>query len=153
MWPKLVKNLALFSSAVLTGRDADGYPYSLRCIPQPDQAQHVLRLTLPADATLQTGPAGLLCHSHDEQLWDLKSFLVQGQLERVADGWVFRPQKFTPSAGLNGPFGELITLVKARRVAQRYLEKRRLPRPSVPWEAIKALRKQANENNVKPADR
>lgn len=151
MWARLVKGLAAFSGAVVTGLDAEGYPFSIRCAPQVDQAQQVLRLQFPAEAGIQSGPAGLLCHSHDERLWNLKSFGVHGHLEQQADGWVFHPRRFIPGMSVGGPLRDLRTLINARRVTRRYLEKRSLPRPTIPWEAIKTLRAQSKMK--KPPDR
>ena len=58
---------------------------SVRCHPQVDEAEHVLRVHLPADIQIAPGPAGLLCHSHDEKLWHLKIFALQGMLEHQED--------------------------------------------------------------------
>ena len=145
MWPEIVSNLAKFSSAVLTGTDADGYPFSIRCHPEVDQASQVLRIRLSGDVPIQPGPAGLMCHSHDELLWNLKSFLVRGRLEQDDRGWVFRPQKFIPGGGMGGPIGDMKAMWKTRGVANRYLEKHGLPRPKVPWDEIKALRAEAKK--------
>jgi hypothetical protein len=93
MWPEVVKRLPRFSSAVLTGLDASGDPVSLRCQPTLDHQAQVLRLMVPDGLGMVPGPAGLLCHRHDEQLWGLKSFLLRGGLERTGHGWVFRPHQ------------------------------------------------------------
>jgi hypothetical protein len=142
MWAKLVKSLAIFSSAVLTGLDADGYPFSVRCTLRPDHERQVLNVHLPAASGIQPGLAGLLCHSHDEWLWNLKSFGIQGRLEQEAGGWVFHPLRFIPGAGMEGPLGQFRMIQKGRKSAQQYLEKRGLPRPAVDWQGIKALRAQ-----------
>jgi len=143
MWPEIVSNLAKFPSAVLSGTDAQGYPFSIRCIPEVDQARQVLRISLSGDVPIQPGAAGLLCHSHDELLWNLKSFLVRGRLEQDDRGWVFRPEKFIPGGGMQGPLGDMKAMIRTRGIANRYLKKRRLPRPKVPWDEIKALRAEA----------
>ena len=59
MWDELVGLLADFGSAVLTGVDASGYPFSLRCQPEPDGVAQVLRVRVPQYANIQPGPAGL----------------------------------------------------------------------------------------------
>lgn len=151
MWAKLVKNLAAFPSAVVTGLNPEGYPFSIRCTPQIDHAQQVLHMQFPAEAMIQSGSAGLLCHSHDERLWNLKSFVVHGHLEQQADGWVFRPRRFIPGGGVSGPLGDIRTMINARRAAKQYLEKRRLPRPAIRWDTIKTLRAESKRN--KPPDR
>ena len=146
MWSEIVSNLAKFSSAVLSGTDAQGYPFSIRCTPEVDQAGQVLRLNLSASVPIQPGPASLLCHSHDELLWKLKSFLVRGRLEQDDRGWVLRPEKFIPGGGVGGPLGEMQAMIRTRAIANRYLEKRGLPRPKVPWDEIKALRAEAKKS-------
>ena len=139
MWDKIVNGLAMFSSAVLIGRDADGYPFSLRCHPQLDSAHQLLRLSLPAEINLQEGLAVLLCHSHDEKMWTLKNFNVRGYLAREGDAWIFRPQQFIPGIGMQGPLDQISTLRKTRAVAQAYLKKRSLSRPKIQWDEIKQL--------------
>lgn len=146
MWNEIVSNLQKFSSVVLTGTDAKGYPFSVRCNPEVDQARQVLRIGLSNDIPIQPGAAGLMCHSHDEFLWKLKAFLVRGNLEQDDQGWVFRPQKFIPGGGIGSPVGDMKAMFKTREAANRYLQKRELPRPSVPWSDIKALRKEAKKS-------
>lgn len=145
MWDKLVKGLAMFSSAVVTGVDANGYPFSFRCVPQIDEAEQVLRIHLPASVRIQPGRAGLMCHSHDEQMWNLKNFVVHGDLEFQADGWVFRPRRFIPGGGVGGPLSDMKMMLNASRSAKRYLAKRGLPRPTIPWDAIKTLRAESKK--------
>ena len=86
MWAEIVKYLPTFETAVLSGTDATGYPFSVRCAPRPDHAAQVLHVAVPPGADLRPGPAGLLCHSHDERYWNLRSFNVRGTLEHDAGG-------------------------------------------------------------------
>lgn len=146
MWPEIVSNLEKFSSAVLTGTDTEGYPFSIRCFPEVDHADQILRIRPPDDAPIQPGPAGLLCHFHDEGLWNLKSFLVRGSLEQNDGDWIFRPQKFIPGVGMGGLIGDMKAMWKTRGIVNRYLEKHGLPRPKVPWDEIKALRAEAKKS-------
>jgi hypothetical protein len=139
MWNELVKHLADFSSAVLTGVNSSGYPFSMRCEPETDASNQVLRVQVPEYTNIQPGPAGLLCHKHDEWLWNLKSFIVRGSLERDAQGWLFRPEQLTPGAGIGGLIGMLKFLQNGRRTAQQYLDKRHLARPSIAWDKFHAL--------------
>jgi len=139
MWDEIVRHLSDFPTAVLTGVDDAGYPFSLRCSPEPDDSTQTLRFRLPEGAGIGIGPASLLCHSHDEQLWNLKSFFLRGELERDAGGWIFRPDRFVPGAGIGGLIG-LLRFVRAGRArTKRYLEKRGLARPAVPWDRIHAV--------------
>jgi hypothetical protein len=104
MWDEIAKHLPSFESAVLTGLGGEGYPYSVLCRPYTDPVRQVLRMRLPAGIALQPGPASLLCHMHDENMWNLKSFLVRGDLSRDARGWSLRPQRFVPGpeSGVRG---------------------------------------------------
>jgi hypothetical protein len=87
-----------------------------------------------------------LCHRHDENLWNLKSFLVRGTLARGEDGeWTFRPERCVPGAGIGGPMAMVRFVAGARKTAGRYLEKRGLPRPRIPWDAINAIKAQIRE--------
>jgi hypothetical protein len=139
MWDEIVGQLADFPTAVVTGVDDTGYPFSLRCKPEPDHSTQTLRLHLPEGTRIRVGPACLLCHRHDEQLWNLKSFLVRGELEVDARGWVLRPRQFVPGAGIGGLMGLLRFVRAGRRRTRRYLEKRNLARPPVPWDRIQAM--------------
>jgi hypothetical protein len=139
MWDEMVEQLADFSTAVVTGIDDTGYPYSLRCKPEPDRSTQTLRFHLPVGTGIRVGPASLLCHRHDEQLWNLKSFIVRGDLERDARDWVLRPRQFVPGAGIGGLMGLLRFIRSGRRRTRRYLEKRNLARPPVPWDRIHAM--------------
>jgi len=139
MWPKVTSHLAKYPTAVLTGLDANGYPFSLRCVPQPDAAREVLRLPLPdyAQATLQPGQASLLCHFHDNVLWNQTNFVLRGTLTREENGWSFKPTQFIEGAGAGMSMFRQIR--EGRGAAQRYLSKRSLSRPKIPWEQLKAI--------------
>lgn len=141
-WPVLLNQLASYPNAVLSGRDAQGYPWSARVRPQPDAATHTLRVVLPPGAPLVAGPAGLLCHRHDDQLWQQESFGVRGALEQDARGWLFRPARLVP--GISPDLRSLGRFfVSCRRNAQAYLTKRNLPRPVIPWDDIIAVKRTA----------
>ena len=144
MWDKITTNLKKYDNAVLTGIDANGYPFSVRCIPQIDAYQ--LRVQLSPSTQMQSGQACLLCHRHNEFLWEMESFLLKGSLARDEHGWYFLPQRFIPGnagAGKGAMIASIRWLLNARRNTRRYLEKRHLPRPRIPWDEIKQLRTQA----------
>ena len=82
--------LAGYPSAVLAGRTDDGMPSLRRVHVTGPAAAGRLRLTVPPDDQLRPGRASLLAHSHDEQLWSLRSVVVTGELFE-GDGWTFRP--------------------------------------------------------------
>lgn len=143
MWDDITKHLPGFESAVLTGVDAEGYPFSVRCWPYPDAAAaKVLRVQLAAGTPIRPGPASLLCHKHDENLWNLRSFLVRGVLNRDERGWSFAPLRFIPGAGIGGLPAMARFFIGSRRNARRYLKKRGLARPGIPWDEINAVKKQ-----------
>jgi hypothetical protein len=139
VWDDIVKGLAKFPDAVLTGADANGYPYSARCKPQIDPSQKLLRLENMGDLPIQPGLASLLCHSHDELLWDLKSFMARGNLRQDAQGWVFQPTQFIPGNGMGGPLEPMKFIFRMRKTARQYLEKRSLARPQVQWQGFRKI--------------
>ncbi len=144
-WNEMVGHLSDFESVVLTGVDSEGYPYSVRNRPRIDPFERVLLVRLPAGTPVQPGPASLLCHRHDAHLWNLKSFLVRGMLVHEDAGWTFRPERFIPGAGIGGAMGLMRFVVGSRKRARRYLEKRGLPRPRIPWDEVNAIKAQARE--------
>lgn len=142
MWDSLKRQGGAFTSAVLNGRDADGYPASVRTAFTFDDAQQAVRVTVPAEAALQAGVASLLFHSHDEQLWDQQIVLVRGELVRAADGWLFRPLTFSLDNAAGG-LAMLRLMLKLRKTAGAYLKKRGVARPAVPWARLNALKGKA----------
>jgi len=142
MWDNIVKHLADFPNAVLTVVDDAGYPFSVRCTPKPDNSIQVLRLDLPNISRIQHGSASLIFHMHDELLWNLKSFLITGSLERDEKGYKLVPRRFIPGVGIGNFFLSLIQLIRdGRRTAKRYLDRRGLSRPKIPWKDINDLYK------------
>lgn len=146
MWDDLVNNLPKYANPILTGVDAGGYPFSIRCEPELDQTQERLHVNIFSELPIEQGPASLMCHSHDELLWDLSSFLVRGRLEKVATGWVFYPDKFIRSDVSSSPVAQMKGVFKMRKRAKKYLAERGLPWPTIPWDDIKALRAEAKED-------
>lgn len=140
MWSEIEMYLPRFESAVLSARDAQGYPYSVRCKPAHDRTSGVLRLDLAAGEDFRSGPASLLFHSHDEMLWNQQVILLRGGLDRDSDGWVFRPQKFVPSLGAVGALGMARFFVNVRRGAAAYLKRRGLSRPRIPWDEAEEVK-------------
>jgi len=136
MWKKIEKYAPLFANAVLTSVDDRGYPFSLRCQPKLDLDRRVMRIKTNNTSRLLDGSACLLFHSHDERLWNQKSFVISGELETSREGWDFRPLRFIPGMGLNGIWSYWTYITKGRRTAKNYLAKRGLPRPKVDWEAF-----------------
>jgi hypothetical protein len=151
VWDEIVRLLPDFEDAVLTGLDAEGYPYGVRVRPWADSTGRVIRVPLPAYASIQDGPASLLCHAHDEDLWNLRSFLVRGVLRREEGIWALEPRAFVPGAGVGGPMGLVRFVRGSRQNAERYLKKRGLARPSIPWNRINEIKAQARQDKRLPA--
>jgi hypothetical protein len=144
MWADVRRHLRDFVSPVLTGVDGDGYPFSIRCTPKLDEAQQVLRVSLPGWTWIVPGPASLLCHAHNHLLWDLRSFMIRGTLEPAGgETWLFRPARFVPGIGIGGLAGMARFALAKRRTARRYLERRGLTRPRIDWEQLKASQARA----------
>jgi hypothetical protein len=148
MWAKVRRDLGRYSNAVISGVDGDGFPFSLRCAPELDEAQEALHLSLPGWCGIRPGPASLLCHTHNRLLWDLHSFTVRGTLEPTAgDGWLFRPTRFVPGMGVGGLAGMIRFILAKRRAARRYLERRGLPRPRIDWVQLKTVQERVRQQS------
>ncbi len=147
MWGEIVKRLPRFPSAVLTGLDASGDAISVRCQPTVDQQAQVLRVLVPDGLGIVPGPAGLLCHRHDDQLWGLRSFLLRGSLEPADHDWVFHPHQLVRGMDTT-PLSNLRLLRNSRRTAKRYLAARGLARPAIPWEHYAQLKNQAGVDDA-----
>ena len=142
MWRDFAQLAPTFTSAVLTGVDADGCPTSTRVQFTLDGAQERVHLQLPAGASIPPGPASLLLHRFDDKLWNLRSYLVRGALEEAGGEWVLVPQQYTP--GMDQSPRALLAFVRtSRRKAAAYLQKRNLPRPAIPWDDINRIKKSA----------
>ncbi len=138
MWDDIRRALRKFDDGVLTWVGDDGYPVSVRTRPEPDDASQTLRVTAPPGLEIQPGPASVLCHSHNDETWNLKSCLVRGMLEPDGGGWVLRPVAFVPGSGIGGPLDPVRTIFRARGAANRYLARHGLSRPTIPWDRIKS---------------
>jgi hypothetical protein len=140
VWTEAAKWLNKFPDAVLTATDRDGYPLSVRVPTRGyDGATGELSVLLPDVGFATEGPANLLCHSHDEKLWNLQMMTIKGTLDKRNDTWIFRSEHFQPPSRL-----AVVDFVRnARRSAQRYLDKRGLARPTVNWAAIKDIQRRA----------
>lgn len=142
MWAKLSRWLASFDEAIVVAIDPNGFPVATRCRAVADPAHEVLALTPEQGQHLRPGPAGLLCHSHDARIWDLRSFHVHGQLRRDGDAWTFAPTRLIHGSGLAGLRGDLSLALGAQREAVRYLARRGLSAPRIDWQEIDAGRRE-----------
>lgn len=144
MQAEAAQALATFQEAVVTAVDPDGYPVSVRqtapcCEPKTGE----MLVAWPVDVAVVAGPANVLCHYHDEKLWNIRSLQIKGQLERRRNDWVFVGTAFTPPATM---LVALWRVAKSSRAAgERYLNKRGLGRPVVNWAAVKEVRRRAQQ--------
>lgn len=145
MWPEIARYLPKFDDAVLTGLDTAGHSFSVRCRPVPDPVSEMLRISIPDTVPLQSGPACLLFHKHDDNLWNLLSFVLRGSLECHGNTWIFVPEVFIPGVGIGGITSYLKFLIHGRRATNRYLRKRGLARPKIPWDEWQEVFDQANQ--------
>ncbi len=131
--------LAGYPSAVLASRSDDGMPSLRRVRVTGPAAAGRLRLAVPPDDSLRPGPVSLLAHSHDEQLWSLRSVVVTGELVE-GDGWTFRPERIIGGGGAATPLAIIRQLRVLRRTAQGYLDRRSLARPPIPWADLRTIK-------------
>ncbi|BBZ52294.1 hypothetical protein H7H82_04270 [Mycobacterium heidelbergense] len=144
MWSDAAKGLAKFDEAMVTALDPAGYPVSIRQMtPCYDEATGEFTVVWPRGLSVSAGPAIVLCHSHDEKLWNIKQIQIKGRLERRADRWVFITTGFhRPPASQLGVFWRLAR--DMRRAGRRYLDQRGLEAPTVNWKALQVLRDRAS---------
>jgi hypothetical protein len=141
VWSEAAKELAKFQEAVLTALDPAGYPVSVRQMaPRYDPATGEFTVAWPSGLSVSEGPATVLCHSHDEELRNIKQMQIKGRLERRADQWIFISTAFRQPPG--SQLGVLWRLAHdMRRAGRRYLDRRGLEMPTVNWKALRALRR------------
>lgn len=133
MWAKAAKAIAGFREGVITGLDASGYPVSVRQTSLPyDAKRGELPVIIPSALGMQAGAANLLCHAHDDKLWNLRAISVKGRLEQRGLTWVFVTTAYEPQS-------QLAMVGKMRRSMASYLAKRNLPVPQVDFDAVKRL--------------
>ena len=129
----VVRRLPQFSPPVLSGFDEAGRPTLIRVRPVPLPSSRSFEIGVPDGEMLQAGAASLLCHRHDDELWNLRSFAAVGDLKRDGDRWIFTPTRFVPGAAPIGPLGMVRVVRELRATAKKYLRVRGLPRPRIPW--------------------
>lgn len=138
MWSEINRYLPEFDSAVLSAIDQQGRPLSVRCRPHLNGVDD-LTLSAAKGMVPQPGPACLLFHQHDDRLWSLKSFVLRGTLNVTDHGWRFEPEQFIPGMGIGGLRSYWRLLVNGRRRTVRYLRKRGLDRPRIPWDEFQEM--------------
>ncbi|MGI8576129.1 MAG: hypothetical protein ACR2MA_12575 [Egibacteraceae bacterium] len=143
MWHEIERYVPSFPDAVLSAVDNSGYPVSVRCRPRLDAHREVLLLDTDPFIGGVEGPASMLFHTHDERLVKMRSCVLRGSLREEGDRWCFQPSSFIPGQGLGLFRGYVRLLRQGRANSRRYLARRRLTAPAVPWEEIRALMRRA----------
>jgi hypothetical protein len=93
---------------------------------------------LDEEAAVSAGPASLLVHRHDEKLAGLHNAVVRGRLARTGVGWVLTPERVIEPVG-RGPRDMVRTVQNCRAATKRYLDRRGLARPAIPWAEYRKL--------------
>ncbi len=136
-WDSFTKTRAALSgypSAVLSTVDDDGFPRSVRVHPAAGEPGV---LVLPAGIAAE-GPASLLFHRHDARTARLSNHVAVGDVRQAGPLTTFEIRR--ELAGASGELRAMIPMLRrARATAKRYLDRRGLPRPAVPWPAYKPL--------------
>jgi hypothetical protein len=145
MWDEILRALERYDNAVLTGFDEDGFPFSVRCVPSAQPQEHRIGVEVPQQSGIQPGRASLLMHSHNEELWDLTSVLIRGTLVHSRSGWYLAPASVQGNPEVAGMVEQFKSLFRMRKTAGRYLERRNIDRPKVPWTDIQRLQREAAE--------
>jgi hypothetical protein len=132
--------LADFGSVVLTAVDKTGAPVLLRTT--ASAASGGYRVEVPEDVPVAEGPAGLLVHRHDDKLWNLYNASLRGELVADGNGWLLKPDRLVePGARHKGSaLDQFRILRETKATTKRYLERRGLARPVIPWADYRAIR-------------
>lgn len=137
MEPDPTKHLKKFSEGVVNAVDAEGRPFSVRQTLAWDATSGSMPVKIPDVLGPVAGKASLLCHFHDENLWNMRTAFVRGKLERRGDSWVFVGTKFDPPSMLKMMSG-------IKKNTKSYLQKRGLEWPKVNFDVISELWKIAD---------
>jgi hypothetical protein len=151
MWNANEKKLAAlastYPSAVLTVLTPSGYPYSVRCSVELDEAERLATFkSLPTPPPGVEGKACLLFHAHNERLEGLRQMVIKGELAEEKGRPVFRIEGFVTANGRSdtdlmphagAPLHMLRFLLLGRRKAREYITKRGAPWPPIPYDDIR----------------
>ncbi|MCV7425131.1 hypothetical protein [Mycobacterium montefiorense] len=149
MWQLASESLSEFPEVVVTAVGVEGHPVSVRQHSSRYDAQTgEMPVLIPTSVAPAAGPANLLAHSHDEDLWNLRIVRVTGRLESRGEGWVFVSTAFTPPSP--DGFKSRWQMAKAmRRSSRRYLAARGMAHPKVNWPIINSMQRQAHLNRLR----
>jgi hypothetical protein len=143
MWHLVAKSLSRFPDVIVTAMSIRGYPVSvMQRSPRYDATTGEMPVLIPESVDVVPGPANVLAHYHDENLWNLQMMRIKGRLEKRHGDWIFVSTAFTPPPG-EGLKSRWRMATAMRRTSRRYLATRGLERPRVNWAVLKRLQRQA----------
>jgi len=144
MWNKrLIACARTYPSAVLTVVEDSGYPRSVRCVVEFDDARELILFPVrPLDVVGRQGSACLLFHQHNADLSGQRELLIKGELREEAGKLFLRPGDFLTGSGrqdtdrmpyAGSPLDIFRYMMLGRRKARVYLAKRGKPWTPRPW--------------------
>ncbi len=144
MWNKqLIACARTHPSGVLTVVEDSGYPLSVRCNVEFDDARElILFSTLSPDVVVRQGLACLLFHRHNADMGGQRELPIKGELHEEAGVLTLRPDAFLTGSGRQDtdrmPYaGSALDIMRymllGRRKARAYLAKRGEPWTPRPW--------------------
>ncbi|MBY8867161.1 methyltransferase domain-containing protein [Streptomyces sennicomposti] len=132
LWDEIDAHLHLFARPVLSFRDPDGFPFSVRTYARQDRARDLFHVQIPEGVPAVAGPAWLLWHTHDDNFDVQHTLAVTGDLVGEDGGWAFRPARVI--SRMHGDVAQV------ERAAARYLADRGLSVPDTfPWPALEPI--------------
>jgi hypothetical protein len=134
---QLCRELPGYDSAVLGTATAGEFPVLRRVRLRADPAAGAFVVQGPETGMVE-GAASILMHRHDDALWNQRQIGVFGELHRLGETWLFRPDRLLPNQFPSNPVELARVLIRARRAASRYLDRRGLARPPIDWAAHRA---------------
>ncbi|MCM4081130.1 pyridoxamine 5'-phosphate oxidase family protein [Paractinoplanes hotanensis] len=139
--------LSAYPTAVLAACDASGAPTLMRTT--VTSTANGYQVAAPARFPDMTGPGSLLVHRHDDRLDNIHNAVVVGSLD---DEGLLRPSRLIEPAGRlgGGPADLLRTMRNLRGTTNRYLDRRGLTRPAIPWPAYRMIRAAARSGRSTP---
>jgi len=147
MWVKeLVECARAYPTGVLTTIDPGGYPASVRCQVEFDEAGELVAFpSLSAQAIGGQGKACLLFHRHKADFSGQHELMIRGELTAGDGGITLRPEAFLTGSGsltsdrmpVSGTMTERFRfMLVGRRKAREYLAKRGQPWTPRPWKKM-----------------
>ncbi|WP_221325166.1 pyridoxamine 5'-phosphate oxidase family protein [Actinoplanes sp. L3-i22] len=139
--------LAQYPTVVLIAIDEAGAPTLVRTTVAAEADGY--RVEVPEGTGIAEGPAGLLVHRHDEKLAGLHNANIRGILTADEKGWLLLPSKLVePGQRSRASVLDPIRIGReCQATTRRYLDRRNLARPSIPWDAYRAIRASLPKSN------